>query len=274
MAQNIDTDALARALMLGIESRGRDAAGVAWNDGDDVWLHKDGRTASSFAPSIETNGARAAIIHTRAATKGTKTRNVNNHPVENNGVIGVHNGVIWNDDELFDMLGCDRNGQVDSEAAFALLAHYDELADEPYEVLPLIEGSAALAWLHVYDEPSVVHLARVSSSPLVVAQTRLGSLLFASTRSAIQQAAMRCGFRVKYVNDIPEGSYLRVRDGRITDVRRFEVPKRRFTPMRRAVEARAQGAIATSDASFADRDASDEYDYETWWNDAMLRGLV
>lgn len=261
--RTVDTDALVRALLLGIEPRGRDATGYAFHDGDDIWIHKDKYRASDFVEAVDTHGARAAIAHTRAATKGTHTKNVNNHPIDAHGLVGVHNGVIYNDDEIFDLLDAERYGLVDSEAAFALLYRYDLLgADEPHEVLPLLEGSAALAWIDPADPPGVLHLARVASSPLVVAQTKMGSLLFASTKQAINEAALRVGFRVRYVNDIPEGSYLRVKDGRITDVRRFDVPKRSYRPKRK-LERIALG----------EPDWRGEYDYETWWGDVIERGL-
>jgi glucosamine 6-phosphate synthetase-like amidotransferase/phosphosugar isomerase protein len=229
---NIDATALATALLHGIEERGRDAAGVAWHDTADgqVWIHKNDVKASLFTPSIDIGAARTAICHTRAATKGSPTQNVNNHPIEHHGIVGVHNGMIWNDDSIFDDLQCERTAKVDSEAAFALIARGPELYDAPLdELLPLLKGSATLAWMDV-DEPDVLHLARVSQNPLIVAQSQTGSLLFASTRKTVLEAAMQTGFRIKYINDLPEGSHLRVKAGRITDVQRFTVARRGVTP--------------------------------------------
>jgi len=269
--ETVDTDELTRALLLGIEPRGRDATGYACKVDDKVWIHKANWQASDFVGAVDTAGARALIAHTRAATKGSPNREVNNHPIDVAGLIGVHNGVIYNDDELFDMTGAHRYGKVDSEAAFMLLHHSLALgAEEPYEVLPLLEGSAALAWLNPEDEPGVLHLARVNSSPLIVAQTLRGSLLFASTRQAINEAALRCGFRVRYVNTIPEGAYLRVRHGRITDVRRFEVPPRYGKRVNKAAE---RIALGTTFIDYGDREVADEYDMQAYWGDVIERGL-
>jgi glucosamine 6-phosphate synthetase-like amidotransferase/phosphosugar isomerase protein len=232
-AQHVDANRLTRALLLGIEHRGRDATGVAWHgvteaDAGEVWIHKHNVRASEFVGSLELDGARAAIGHTRFSTKGTPESPANNHPVEHDGIVLAHNGVIFNDDEVFAGLGSpERYGQVDSEAAAALIARAQDALGAPfYECLSLLEGSAALAWLKVNDEPGTLHLARVASSPLVVAQTRLGSLLYASTRQALLEAAVKSGFRIHYINDIPEGSYLRVVNGRICEVRRFDKPER------------------------------------------------
>jgi glucosamine 6-phosphate synthetase-like amidotransferase/phosphosugar isomerase protein len=231
--RQVDATTLTRALLLGIEHRGRDATGVAWHgttpaDLGEVWIHKHNVRASEFVGALDLHGARAAIGHTRFATKGAPESRENNHPVEHDGIVLTHNGVVYNDDEVFDGLGSpERYGQVDSEAAAALIAHAAEALDAPfYECLSFLEGSAALAWLNVNDEPGTLHLARVASSPLVVAQTARGSLLYASTREAILTAANKNGFRVRYVNDLPEGSYLRVVNGEIVEVRRFAKPER------------------------------------------------
>jgi glucosamine 6-phosphate synthetase-like amidotransferase/phosphosugar isomerase protein len=278
-ARNVDTNVLTSALLLSIEERGRDAAGVAWADeaSNDVWIQKHGVRASQFIPHIDPmDGARAAVLHTRAATKGSKSDNLNNHPIEQNGLIGVHNGVIWNDDEIFKMLECKRHGKVDSEAAFALLSHLDQLDAEPRDVLPLIEGSAALAWLNVNDAPGTLHLARVASSPLIVAQSRMGSLLFASTRKALIEAARVASFRIKYVNELPEGTYMRVRDGRITDVHKFALPKRVSTygaSTSSTTTTHVKPAKRTSTTSTAlqtaaramEPNADDTEEYVQWW---------
>lgn len=245
--QQVDMNALARSLALGIEERGRDATGVAWHDETDsqVWIQKTDVRASEFVGFIDTSNARSLLVHTRFGTKGSKSKNVNNHPIEHHGIVGVHNGVIYNDDDIFAMLECPRNGQVDSEAAFALIARGLEQDAQIEDLLPLLEGSAALAWLNVHDEPGTLHLARVASSPLWVAQTMRGSLLFASTRKCLLESAMNGGFRIKYLNEIPEGSYLRVKDGRITDVRTFEKPSR-IAPARRVYYPK-RAAIAAND---------------------------
>lgn len=251
----VDTDKLMKSLLLGIEHRGRDATGIAWGDEGDgqVWIQKDAVRASEFVPHLAMTNARAAIGHTRYGTKGSETNPLNNHPVENHGIVLTHNGVCFNDDEIFELLGDpERHGQVDSEAAAALVAYArDRLGEDPAELLTLLEGSAALAWLSVHDEPGTLHLARVASSPLYVAQTRRGSILYASTKPTLTEAAKAAGFKIRYINEIPEGSYLRIEHGSIAEVRRFDRPSRtaparrryynpdgtRATPVKRATPA-------------------------------------
>ncbi len=59
--------------------------------------------------------------HTRRPTKGTPAHNDNNHPLEAGPVLGIHNGHINNDDEIFAHCHCPRRAEVDSEIIFRLL---------------------------------------------------------------------------------------------------------------------------------------------------------
>ena len=48
------------------------------------------------------------LVHVRDYTKGHPTIEANNHPVRHGEVVGVHNGVIVNDEEIFDRYGIER----------------------------------------------------------------------------------------------------------------------------------------------------------------------
>lgn len=213
---------LARELALAIEHRGRDATGIGWTQADDdgtptVWVQKDNVTARALAPHFEIGRkVRTCIVHTRFATQGAPEDNLNNHPIERPGLLMVHNGVVRNDDDLFAMLDTERFGEVDSEAAAALLQHGPNIwhGAEPTDLLPLVRGSAALAWLNL-DDPHTLHLARHAGSPLVVAGTVGGSLLFASEQHALRRAAMAAGLLVTWSQSISEGTYLVVKRGRV-----------------------------------------------------------
>src|ERR671933_426166 len=67
--------------------------------------------------------ARQLLVHVRDYTKGHPSLSANNHPIRHGAVVGVHNGVIVNDDELFAHHGIARDEAgmtVDSEIIFAL----------------------------------------------------------------------------------------------------------------------------------------------------------
>ena len=94
----------------GIAERGADAAGFAYRDKDGVTVHKQ-RTGASESSSIASRSPRPR--HSSSCTSGT-TRRVtlqvlaNNHPIRHGSVVGIHNGTIVNDDELFAAHGIER----------------------------------------------------------------------------------------------------------------------------------------------------------------------
>ena len=221
---NFDARVLSAALLTEIVARGYDATGMAWTDRDGkVWYSKIDQDAASF---IDTHldeldaDAKTVILHTRYATKGSPEVEGNNHPIVRPGIVGVHNGVIPNDDEVFEMLQTDRLAQVDSEAAFALLA---EGGMHPTDALTLLDGRVALAWINT-DEADTLHVARWQGSPLAIGQSRLGTFVFASTLSMLAKAGRQAGLGFTMTQDVPEGWYFRVRNGVIHDTLPVGVP--------------------------------------------------
>jgi glutamine phosphoribosylpyrophosphate amidotransferase len=239
----IDTERLARELLLGIEHRGRDATGwAAWNPAEGKILHdKAAVTASKFVADrnrfVLTTADRNVILHTRFGTKGSEQDPANNHPilVDNETIAGVHNGIVTNDDDLFDRTLAPRIAQVDSEAIFACLAYGGFKQADGSRTFPgvtatlaAIEGSAAIAWFDTNDDHTKtgrLHLARMNGSPLHVAQTSGYSLIFASTMAAVRRAAAEQDLTLVWEHDVPEGTYLQVMRGQI-------VSQDTFTPAR------------------------------------------
>ena len=216
--ERVSVEALAHNFLLGIEERGRHATGLAWHAGEDVWIDKAAVPATEFVRRMpEMSSARTFIGHTRWASQGSPDNPLNNHPIEAGGLVGIHNGVLSNDDDLFSLIGEGRRrGQVDSEAIFAFLAYSGMAVDD---ALQWMRGSAAVAWIDS-DAPDVLHLARVSSSPLTVAISEAGSLLFASTQKCLERFEKLGGVIEQFVS-LEEGTYLAVRHGEVVDSKSF-----------------------------------------------------
>jgi glucosamine--fructose-6-phosphate aminotransferase (isomerizing) len=219
---DLDTTALARVLLAGIVERGRDATGYAYRTpGGPIVVRKDSQKLVEFIEHVKLDpAATEAILHVREFTKGIPGINDNNHPVSWGRVVGVHNGHLTNDDELFDTFRQPRSTPlitVDSEVIMMLT---DVLGDVG-TALEHVQGAAAVGLLHD-DHPGVLHLARRSRRPLVLGRTRHGALFFASTRDALKLVAEGAGLKLQY-EELGEGTAIDVVAGEVVERRRFRV---------------------------------------------------
>ena len=124
-----------------------------------------------------------ALIHVRDYTKGHPSIPANNHPVRHGPVVGIHNGVIVNDDEILGEFDCARaepRMTVDTEAIFALAAH--SRADA--RAFEQLRGSMATAW---FDERAPdVALPRPRRPPAALDRPGPVGVFFASTKRALE----------------------------------------------------------------------------------------
>ena len=212
-----------------IEQRGYDSTGAAWTRGrqQKVWYHKLVGTATKVADKLDLDRKakiHSAIAHTRWASKGALTYD-NAHPVVAGPITLVHNGVLANDDELIRLSGLDRVGEVDSWALPAIISQYQELgADHPADVLELVEGDAAMAWLDALD-PRSLNLAVTEGRPMCIGFTKRGDLLMSSTPATLRTTARLSSLELTDVTTIPDWTYLRVREGGIKEWRDIGTPK-------------------------------------------------
>jgi len=222
---SVERTLAAQALLAGIAERGADAVGYASSGADGaIEVTKLRGGASALLDEIELPSAsEQALIHVRDYTKGHPEIAGNNHPIRHGTVVGIHNGIIENDDDVLARYGlerAERDMTVDSEAIFALM----ELRRHAPRALAELRGAMAAAWLDERD-PSTLFLARGLARPLWIGRTR-SDLFFASTRRAlaIVEAALRVRLELK---EVREGRLVHVARGRIVRERRFR-PDRRY----------------------------------------------
>lgn len=147
---------LTTELLLLTEERGKDAVGasILFDDGRFFGI-KRGESSDSFLKKFATTKeyyggllhlwdqyqepCRIYLGHCRKGTGGDKEDNANNHPIKLKNLVGIHNGVIRNDDEIFEKLSCKRDGQVDSEAIFRLFDYCTKHGSEPFTLEMLVE---------------------------------------------------------------------------------------------------------------------------------------
>ena len=219
-ASTVPRTLAAQALLAGIAERGADAVGYAHRgQGASVTVHKRRSGATELLEELHVPAASTQVlVHVRDYTKGHPTIEANNHPIRHGSVVGIHNGIIVNDEEIFARYGFERahpDMTVDSEAIFAL-AEYSEGTPEALEEL---YGAMATAWL---DEraASTLFLARAAGRPLWIG-TGGKELFFASTREALEvlERAIRRTLRKR---EVDEGTLLRIEDGRVAGTARFQ----------------------------------------------------
>jgi glucosamine 6-phosphate synthetase-like amidotransferase/phosphosugar isomerase protein len=226
----LDQTLVAQALLAGIAERGADAVGYAHRSpGARVSIHKQRSGVSKLLDRIEIpESATDVLLHVRDYTKGHPTIEANNHPIRHGTVVGIHNGRIFNDDELLAGHDCARREPgmtVDSEAIFALAAHSDGDA----EALEALRGSMATAWIDERQERTV-YVARGVGRPVWLGRGP-EAMFFASTRLALEVVERYLGMTLKK-RELGEGTLVRLEAGRETACSRFS-PDREFeeTPL-------------------------------------------
>jgi glucosamine 6-phosphate synthetase-like amidotransferase/phosphosugar isomerase protein len=222
----IDRTLAAQALLAAIAERGADAVGYAYRGPDETYptVVKQRTPASQLLERIAVPAeATQLLVHVRDYTKGHPSIAANNHPVRHGPVVGIHNGIITNDDELLAPHSCARaepRMTVDSEAIFALAAHSRNDA----RALEDLRGAMATGWLDE-REPGVVFVARGSGRPLWLGEGR-GAVFFASTRLALEVVEQYCDLKLRK-REVREGTLLRLEDGLVMRGDRFR-PDREY----------------------------------------------
>lgn len=229
-------------------SRGRDSCGV-FLDGE-IYTGVNGE--KDFGDFIKGRRFKPSVYpvvfgHTRKASSGAVTKN-NAHPFGfgelDNGdyrFVGVHNGTIYNDDELAKDYGVSttikehftnsnsffNRNKIDSQILLEILTK--NTPDKDFRVLEDYDGGAALAW---YDtlEPNVFYLfhgASANAYNYVTEERPLftywdgESLFFSSIESSLH----KLGASKEEIYDLDTNVVYRITDGDIENAERFEIDR-------------------------------------------------
>ncbi|MDR1193517.1 MAG: glutamine--fructose-6-phosphate transaminase (isomerizing) [Peptococcaceae bacterium] len=166
-----------------LEYRGYDSAGLAVLEDGRVDIRKAQGRLSNLAELVKASPVRGniGIGHTRWATHGEPSYiNAHPHADANQRLAIVHNGVIENSYTLRQGLaqkGIAFISETDTEVVAQLLGYYHtgEMLTTLYRVLPMLEGSFALAILD-RERPDTIYCAR-KGGPLIVGRGAGGSLI-------------------------------------------------------------------------------------------------
>ncbi len=217
---SVDRTLAAQSLLAAIAERGADAVGYAYRSPGETYptVVKQRTPASHLLDRVAVPAeATQLLVHVRDYTKGHPSIAANNHPVRHGPVIGIHNGVIVNDDELLAEHDCARaepKMTVDSEAIFALAAHS---RNDP-RAFEELQGSMAAAWLDE-REPELLFAARGVGRPLWLGECGDGVFL-ASTALALEIVERYCDVRLRR-RELREGTSVALRAGKVAGRTRF-----------------------------------------------------
>jgi glucosamine 6-phosphate synthetase-like amidotransferase/phosphosugar isomerase protein len=222
-SSTVDRTLAAQSLLAGIAERGADAVGYAHRGADGrAVVHKQRSGASELLDQVRVPAsAIEALVHVRDYTKGHPAIAANNHPVRHGRVVGIHNGIIENDDEIFDRHGFERGEPgmtVDSEAIFAIAEAFESRA----EALEQLYGAMAAAWI---DErrPGILYLARGVQRPLWIGRGARETF-FASTKLALETVERYADVQLQK-REVVQGALIALADGRVAWSERFRPDK-------------------------------------------------
>ncbi len=208
------------------ESRGKEAAGFAALSGSSIKVYKEPVSSSSLVLSEKynkilkdifsdeeksgKNESFAVIGHSRLMTNGAQSKNENNQPVVKDGIVGVHNGIIVNDDSLWaDFPGLKKKYEVDTEVLLSLTRMFLKEGKSPVEAIQktfdLIRGAASVGLM--FNDLACLLLATNTGSLYFSINRKKNLLVFAS------EAYILKSFFGKFKKTFGEYQILQVKPG-------------------------------------------------------------
>lgn len=152
-----------------------------------------GNGGNSIGETNRFNQPLAFIGHTRLMTSGALGINQNNQPVIKSGLVGIHNGIITNDTNLWRQFPSLRQEySVDTEVILALIRHFlkeKPLLEAIQNVFRLIQGSASIAVL--FEDTGYMILATNTGSVYTCSSEEAKTLLFASEAFILKSLTKR-----------------------------------------------------------------------------------
>jgi glutamine---fructose-6-phosphate transaminase (isomerizing) len=190
------------------ESRGKEASGLALRVNNSIYVLKEPITSSRLVRTTNYKGLfnqtlkaqaydgtqlKAPLVilgHSRLQTNGQSEINTNNQPVVKDGAVGIHNGIIVNDNQLWRKFSTlKKQYDVDTEVFLSLLQMFRSQGKSIIESVQLvferIEGSASIAI--EFDNANTLLLATNTGSLYVALSKNEKILIFASEKFILKK---------------------------------------------------------------------------------------
>ena len=202
------------------ESRGKDSSGLVFRDGSEqklqvykgaVYLNNLLRRKEVkhqidqlLSPSSDKQRAGkqnpfAVMGHSRLVTNGSQLNDLNNQPVVKEGIVGIHNGIIVNENELWSRYPeMQRAYEIDTEVMLALVRKFIgdgwDISTAVSKTVNEIFGTVAAAFL--FEDLNILALATNNGS-LYILTDETGFFAFASEEYFLKQLVKRMHFEKK-----------------------------------------------------------------------------
>ncbi len=187
------------------ESRGKEAAGIALKTHNSIYVLKEPLPASSLIKSkkyqdileksfvnwtSDSSLPLSIICHSRLVTNGQSELNSNNQPVIKDGSIGVHNGIIVNDKEIWVRFPeIKKQFDVDTEAFLGLFQVFRKrtgsLMHAAQNTFETIRGSASVVIL--FDDSHYSFIGTNTGSLFLSLSKDKSLLIFASEKYILKE---------------------------------------------------------------------------------------
>ncbi len=207
------------------ESRGKEAAGFATIDNNEIIVHKSPFPASKLIKSeiFETvfnkKQSRNSVVfigHSRLVTDGYEHDNKNNQPYIKHGIVGIHNGIIVNKNELWKKFGEEKKEtELDSELIPEILNSVAKQNLNFSAVKALfgeIYGTANIAFLH--NNYNNLWLATNNGSLYYAVSKKADAFIFASEefilKSLIVKQKLEEQFEIEKITQLGANSSLSI----------------------------------------------------------------
>lgn len=191
------------------------------------------------------------VGHVRYLTHGSADNPLNNHPIPHGNILGVHNGVLENHNDILRITGRENDKtQVDSEAIFAAVNKWG-----PKKGLRRIKGKMVAVFVDARN-PSRIRIARSHSRSLFIGWTLKGNIVFGSERLPLEELAIESDIRFTKFSNVGEYRLLTVQDGQITQ-------RGTYLSSEQLVSAQAASTLRQIQQGWRLKSA-DEHTYETW----------
>jgi glutamine---fructose-6-phosphate transaminase (isomerizing) len=200
--EKIDSKSL-KVLAKHSRQRGRDSSGLVTHSAAGYKTSRADFDINQLLGKVSIGNVSLCLGHSRLITNGSS----DNQPVMRDDIIAIHNGIVVNDDEIWDALTIERKFKIDSEVIIGIaLEHLNnkkDLSSLPATIFEKCNGIVACALLF----PKLGKMLLFSNNGSLYTGTKDGSLLFSSESDPLIRLDCLTVTQVKdeaFICDIPK----------------------------------------------------------------------